>query len=419
MYMSLLDNMIDANAWDEFRQRKVELGHCSHTEIERLDAFIEARGYEQLAPYVEKRNASGAAAWFGYPEKHVINKQGTSKKRVVFSFPEPQTTCLKMLAHLLYRYDAAMSPACYSFRRGRTAKDAWSKIMAIPGVGNKHVLKADIRDYFNSIDTRLLMSQLVAMLGDDPLLLAFFEHLLCDERAYVGDELQECRRGAMAGVPVSAFMANVYLKPLDDLFCEQGVEYSRYSDDILVFADSLEQAQMYLDSLKTYVTEWGLQLNDKKTALVQPGQPWDFLGFKYANGRIDLSDAVVVKTKAKIKRKARALYRWRKRKGVGFEQAARTMVRIFDAKFYDVAGGNRFTWTRWFFPVLTSTKGLAELDRYLAFYLRYLKTGRHSKANYRVTRADLSTLGYTSLVSEYRRYRKDSAQLRNGTYRSV
>ena len=66
------------------------------------------------------------------------------------------------------------------------------------------------------------------------------------------------------------------------------------------------------------------------------------------------------------------------------------------------------TWSRWFFPVINRTDGLAELDRYLQQELRHLSTGRHGKANYRVRYKELKALGYRSLVHEYYRYRSES-----------
>ena len=55
------------------------------------------------------------------------------------------------------------------------------------------------------------------------------------------------------------------------------------------------------------------------------------------------------------------------------------------------------------FPVITQADGLREIDNYLQRYIRYLSTGRHTKANYRIRYADLKALGYRSLVHEYYR----------------
>ncbi|MBQ5529231.1 MAG: hypothetical protein IIT99_02135, partial [Bacteroidales bacterium] len=61
------------------------------------------------------------------------------------------------------------------------------------------------------------------------------------------------------------------------------------------------------------------------------------------------------------------------------------------------------SWSRWFFPVINRTEGLKEIDHYLQQSIRYLATGHHTKANYRVRYADLKALGYRSLVHEFYR----------------
>ena len=44
---------------------------------------------------------------------------------------------------------------------------------------------------------------------------------------------------------------------------------------------------------------------------------------------------------------------------------------------------------------------MKEIDHYLQQNIRYLSTGKHSKANYRTDYAKLKQLGYRSLVKEY------------------
>ena len=79
------------------------------------------------------------------------------------------------------------------------------------------------------------------------------------------------------------------------------------------------------------------------------------------------------------------------------------LIRIFNDKFFESGDPRALTWSRWFFPVINRTDGLREIDNYLQQYIRYLGTGRHTKANYRVRYADLKALGYRSLAHEYYR----------------
>ncbi|MDE5952451.1 MAG: hypothetical protein K2H12_12855, partial [Acetatifactor sp.] len=59
-----------------------------------------------------------------------------------------------------------------------------------------------------------------------------------------------------------------------------------------------------------------------------------------------------------------------------------------------------FTWSRWFFPLLTTDRGLREIDAYMQEYIRYTVTGRHYKGNYRISYGQLQSWGYVSLVHE-------------------
>ena len=70
-------------------------------------------------------------------------------------------------------------------------------------------------------------------------------------------------------------------------------------------------------------------------------------------------------------------------------------------KFFTVDKSTEFTWSRWFFPNLTTDNGLKEIDAYMQQYIRYCVTGKHSKGNYRITYEQMKNWGYRNLVHEY------------------
>lgn len=313
---------------------------------------------------------------------------------------------LKVMAFLLYRYDGKISPCCYSFRRNSSAKEAIGDVLAVPRLGEKYCLKADVSNYFNSIPPVGLINTLKEIINDDPSLLSFLERLLTADKAYENGQLITENRGAMAGIPISPFFANVYLLSLDMLFSSKGIPYFRYSDDILIFADSRTELEYCQLLLERHIKEKGLSLNPAKVSVSAPGEGWEFLGFCYRQGVVDLSDTTIRKMKDKIKRKAHALYRWRQKKGADFDRTAKAMIRTFNRKFYDTADENAFTWSRWFFPVLTTADGLRKLDAYLIKYIRYLSSGRHYKGNYRISYGQIKEMGFRSLVHEYYLFKK-------------
>ena len=401
MMETLLDQLSSKDVWLQFQRYKTDRNQLNRKELKQLETFIQEERYLRITEDFS----------FSYPVRKQITKLGSAKKRIVYSYNEDETWVLKLLAYLLYRYDEKISNNCYSFRRNMTAKTAFDRIRKIPDLNSRYVLKLDIHDYFNSINVGQLLEMLKDVIDDDPFLYGFLKDILNQDRCVFSGELIEEKRGAMAGVPLASFFANVYLMDLDGYFEEKGIPYFRYSDDMIIFFESEEQLRENESFLQDFFIRKKLALNEEKHHLSQPGEAWDFLGFTYRNGEIDLSDITIEKMKGKIRRKAMKLYRERKRKQLSYEKTARAMIRSFDQKFYDLTGRNDFTWIRFYFPVITSDKGLEEIDRYMLEYLRYLYSGRHYKGNYAIRYEMLKKLGYTPLKAEYYKWKKENELL--------
>lgn len=400
--MGILEDLSRDETWREFLCNRIEKAHLSKKDALFLTAFIENRDY---LPVVTQMQDPGYV--FPPPQKKLLNKQGKRKKRVIYLFPPAENTVLKLISYLLYRYDDRQPANCYSFRRHFGPKRAIAALVGAAGIGEKYACKIDIKDYFNSIDVDLLMPILHDVLSDDPALIALFEKLLrADTALFAGERITE-KRGAMAGTPVSQFFANLYLIEMDQLFAHRGILYARYSDDIIFFADSAEQLQSHIAVLRGFLERYRLEINPDKTRITGPGEPWDYLGISYRAGRVGLSEGTMQKIKGKIRRKARAIYRWKIKKGVDTDKAIAVFAREMQKKFFGRGNDDDFTWTRWFFSLITTDEDLVEIDRYLQENMRYLSSGRHNRANYRVRYADLKACGYRSLVNAYHRYRKN------------
>ena len=392
---SLLDGLSKKENWLNFLNDKTQNGHLRNFEQRKLKKYIENEGY---IPVIEN------GLKLSPPKKRYVNKIETGKKRVVYQFAANEVWVLKLLCSLLYKYDGKINKNCYSFRKAHTAQKAIKNILSIKGLHKKYCVKVDIHNYFNSIPAGRLVDELAAVIDDDPCLLEFLKNLLLSDEVYENGVLIKENRGAMAGCPLSPFFANIYLKELDEYFEKQDIPYYRYSDDIVFFADTEEDAGFYKNKLTEIITKRELEINPKKCTVTKPGESWDFLGFGYVNGKIDLSKVTKEKIKGKIKRKAKALYRWRNKKDISYDKAAKALIKHFNYKFYDDTREGDFSWSRWFFPALTTTNGLKEIDDYFIEYIRYLYSGRHYKGNYKFKYEEIKKLGFRSLVNEYYKF---------------
>lgn len=392
---SIIDRLFEQQTWEEFLTYRLLKGRFNWYEFDEADTYVSEAQYRDVVGRLQRGEP------LSVPTRHLVNKMGSGKKRVVYSFPTEEMIVMKAMAFLLYRYDAQLAPNCYSFRRGLTAHDAIHHL--VRSIDNRPMwaYKLDIHNYFNSISVPLLLPILREVLADDLLLYTFFERLLTDGRALSNGDIVREERGVMAGTPTSPFLANVYLREVDRHFADAGVLYARYSDDIILFAPDRATLDRHISELNAFLVKYRLKVNLDKVRIYQPDEAFDFLGFKCKGNDIDIADATRQKMKDKIRRKARSLQRWRSKNGVGGEKAMKALVRHFNKKFFEGDDPSALTWARWFFPVINQTEGLKEIDRYLQSNLRYVATGKHNKANYRIRYGLLKELGYRSLVHEF------------------
>ncbi|MBR7000143.1 MAG: hypothetical protein IKI01_05925 [Lachnospiraceae bacterium] len=391
-----LETIGDGSQWERFYEYCEAGEHATKQELSELRQFIDCGSFLTWDAHFRQGKP------FPYAERTVLNKKGTDKKRVVYMFPGEAGIVLKYLSFRLHEYDGVFADNLFSFRMNRGVKRAVSDLLSVPGLSHKYVYKLDIHDYFNSVDVERIIPLIERAIGaDQPGLCAFLKEFLRNPYVIDAGRVIEDRKGIMAGNSLSSFLANLYLADMDRDFADRGIIYARYSDDIIVMADTEEEIARYRDEILTRLSEKGMTVNPKKVFYARPGEPWDFLGITYHAGKVDVARASVEKMKGKIRRKARALYRWKVKKGASDEQTIRAYIRHFNRKFYANPNKSELTWCRWFFPVINTDESLKELDAYLIENIRFLVTGRHTKANYRLRYETIKSYGFRSLVHEY------------------
>jgi RNA-directed DNA polymerase len=396
---SLLDRLNDASTWQEYLESKLFLAHLPEWYIRRLERYVADRRYEKLAAEV-----SAGAHIFPHPRKRVISKAHTAKKRVVYTFPQEETQILKMVSYLMLDYDRLFAPNLYSFRRGIGAKAAIRRLSGIRGLKDKYVYKADVSNYFNSIDVKRLLPRLKEDLRGDARLYVLFESILSDPCAEWNGTTVHETKGVMAGIPISAFLADYYLKDLDWHFFREHVCYMRYADDMLVIADSEDELKRRISFIRSFLAENGLAMNPDKEIIYRPGQAIEFLGFSVLGREVDVGTNSMSKIKAKIRRSARSIRRWMLRKHAPEDPTLSVMIRKFERKFLG-KGEDELSWKYWYFPTITTDARLREVDAYMQQNLRYIVVGRYNKKSFdTVPYERLKACGYVPLVRAWHEY---------------
>ena len=391
----MLDVILDIDMWEKFYQYRTAL--LKETSFnKRLRKFIDNQQFVEVFPYFQQHTLS-------VPIKKMVAKKGTDKKRVVYTYRQDENIVLKFLTwYILRRYDYLFTDNLYSFRPNINAKTAIRRLKK-QNINSKYFYKTDIHDYFNSIPVDKLLIMLNDVLKDyDDDLYSFLYYILNQPVVYEGNEPIMEQKGIMAGVPLASFLANVYLMDLDRHFADIGVQYARYSDDIIVFADTAEQRDIYMRYIQNFLTNKQLTVNPKKDVIGSPVDTCVFLGFAIDSSNvIDISPVTMQKLKAKMRRKMRALDRWGNRHKVLREERAKKFIEVFNHKLFDRPEETELSWCYWFFPVINTTKSLRVIDEYAQDCIRYLAFGHHTKGRFRIKYAQIKEWGYRRLVDEY------------------
>ena len=117
--MRILDKLNDDSAWDDFLYNRLEKNNLPDQEEKDLMRFIVHREYLPIVNMINQKLP------FPNPEIKEINKNGVSKKRIVFSFPREYNYVLKMISYLLLQsYDNLFESNLYSFRNNTGVRKA-------------------------------------------------------------------------------------------------------------------------------------------------------------------------------------------------------------------------------------------------------------------------------------------------------
>lgn len=403
-YFFNMEKLKNKEFWLSIYDEQKERHRYQKSKIKAYNELIESGVIFEIGEQLASGNYK-----FDIPQKIKINKLNGLRKKDVYIFKFVDDFALKALNKILIeKYSNLISPACFSFQKGKGAKDAFRYILKDKKLNEKHCLKLDIHNFFNSINTLDFFESLPNEIAADSNILIYLHQILDNKQSIFEGKMINEEKGLMAGSALAPFLSNIYLRQLDDYFVSKNITYCRYSDDLIIF-DTKTEINEHFAYIEQFLTEKGLIINRKKTQIFSPKEKWTFLGFSYQNSKIDISEASVDKLKLKIRRMSRRYFKHYRNSKFSYEQVLQYFIKRLNRKFYGKSTDNQtLCWAWWFFPLINQNQTLKQIDKYVQNRIRYSICGKYSKKNFKkVPYKQLVKNGYIPLIAAFYEFKNN------------
>ena len=167
----------------------------------------------------------------------------------------------------------------------------------------KFVAKADVDNFFDSINQNKLLTILNRIIADKKiiaLISLYLKNGMLKEHKWIDKE-----KGVYQGDVLSPVLSNIYLHSFDEALEKEGIDFVRYADDMVFFAKSKKKAKKNLAKATAYLKALDLKFGDDKSYISSLEDGFEFLGLRFKENEVLMDNDKFQKKLSKISQKCK------------------------------------------------------------------------------------------------------------------
>lgn len=302
------------------------------------------------------------------PPRVALIPKGDGEFREVMICENVDRIVLSIINNMFFEFfPEFVHHSCYSYRSGigcgKVVQSVSKECVKINGdvIGKKY----DLTKYFASVAIEYidaLFDKMELKYGKSKIIdiVREFYHcnLLFDEHGSLIERYESIKQGTAT----SSFCADALLYHIDDTLSKlDGVQYWRYSDDILILGDNYAEADILLKSM---LMDMKLTINPKKEQVLDNKHFFKFLGFQIKGDMITLSKSRVKSFQKEIESRT-------------IKQHNTSMARALNqVNSYLYKGNGEHSWAASVLPIINVQKDIDALNEFCMDAIRACATGK-------------------------------------------
>ncbi len=283
--------------------KKLEQIFTQNRLLESLENFQKAKDYNAILSLIKSNKFEKSLLDGFIPDPVVgfsIEKSNHEKRQLALS-----STSSKVVQKILaqeFETIIKFSDKNYAFRRNKGTVKAINRTKDFLKA-NFWIAKADINDFFDTINQEILIQKLNQYIEDKriiKLLSLFLSNGMLKNQKWI-----DKKAGIYQGDNLSPLLSNIYLHDFDTFLESKHISFVRFADDIVFFAKHRSEVVKILDMAEKYLNSISLSFGKDKSYISNKKNGFEYLGLRFKDNSIKMDNKRLMKKISKLSKKTK------------------------------------------------------------------------------------------------------------------